>query len=98
VDFGRGAQETPCSMSDKYRYRVYVGRLARDARTRDVERLFSKYGRIRDIDLKPDYGFVVRFRSPAYDVPAKIIQYEKPFGQPNRSTKARAMLLMLPEN
>lgn len=32
--------------------RVYVGNLPIDIRTRDIEDLFFKYGRIRDIDLK----------------------------------------------
>mmetsp|Transcript_34297 Transcript_34297/g.78217 ORF Transcript_34297/g.78217 Transcript_34297/m.78217 type:complete len:303 (-) Transcript_34297:708-1616(-) len=32
--------------------RIYVGNLPMDIRTRDVEDLFYKYGKIRDIDLK----------------------------------------------
>mmetsp|Transcript_16340 Transcript_16340/g.38941 ORF Transcript_16340/g.38941 Transcript_16340/m.38941 type:complete len:166 (+) Transcript_16340:713-1210(+) len=43
--------------------RVYVGNLPLDIRTRDIEDLFWKYGRIRDIDLKtpsrpPAFAFV----------------------------------------
>eukprot|EP00802_Teleaulax_amphioxeia_P010918 Tamp_10948.p1 GENE.Tamp_10948~~Tamp_10948.p1 ORF type:complete len:292 (+),score=77.30 Tamp_10948:54-878(+) len=43
--------------------RIYVGNLPMDIRERDVEDLFYKYGRIRDIDLKtpnrpPAYAFV----------------------------------------
>lgn len=43
--------------------RIYVGNLPLDIRTRDIEDLFFKYGRIRDIDLKtparpPAFAFV----------------------------------------
>lgn len=43
--------------------RVYVGNLPLDVRTREVEDLFYKYGRIRDIDVKlptrpPAFAFV----------------------------------------
>ena len=43
--------------------RVYVGNLPMDIRTRDIEDLFYKYGRIRDIELKtparpPAFAFV----------------------------------------
>ncbi|KAI9496948.1 hypothetical protein BDB00DRAFT_806133 [Zychaea mexicana] len=38
--------------------RVYIGRLARDARERDLERLFKSYGDIREINIKTGYGFV----------------------------------------
>ena len=42
---------------------VYVGNLPNDVREREVEELFDKYGRIRDIDLKlpgrpPAFAFV----------------------------------------
>ena len=42
---------------------VYVGNLPNDTREREVEELFDKYGRIRDIDLKlpgrpPAFAFV----------------------------------------
>lgn len=40
------------------RTRIYVGRIASRTRTRDLDYLFSKYGRIRDLSLKSDYGFV----------------------------------------
>ena len=43
--------------------RVYIGRLARDARERDLERLFKGYGDIREINLKNGYGFV-EFKDP----------------------------------
>ncbi|KAG0987441.1 hypothetical protein G6F28_010013 [Rhizopus arrhizus] len=38
--------------------RVYIGRLARDASKRDIERLFKNYGDIREINLKTGFGFV----------------------------------------
>ncbi|KAI7881667.1 hypothetical protein K492DRAFT_176910 [Lichtheimia hyalospora FSU 10163] len=43
--------------------RVYIGRLARDARDRDLERLFKSYGEIREINIKTGYGFV-EFKDP----------------------------------
>lgn len=39
--------------------RIFVGRLNPSAREKDVERFFKGYGRIRDIDLKRGFGFVV---------------------------------------
>ncbi|EOA29622.1 hypothetical protein CARUB_v10014335mg [Capsella rubella] len=38
--------------------RLYVGHLSSRTRERDLERLFSKYGRIRDLDMKRDYAFI----------------------------------------
>uniref|UniRef100_A0A1J3JIE7 Serine/arginine-rich splicing factor RS2Z32 n=1 Tax=Noccaea caerulescens TaxID=107243 RepID=A0A1J3JIE7_NOCCA len=38
--------------------RLYVGRLSSRTRTRDLEHLFSRYGRVRDVDMKRDYAFV----------------------------------------
>ncbi|XP_020696410.1 serine/arginine-rich splicing factor RS2Z32-like [Dendrobium catenatum] len=38
--------------------RLYVGRLSSKIRSRDLEDLFSRYGRVRDVDLKYDYAFV----------------------------------------
>ncbi|KAG9297683.1 hypothetical protein G9A89_011198 [Geosiphon pyriformis] len=38
--------------------RVYIGRLARDARERDIEKLFRGYGNIREIKLMNGFGFV----------------------------------------
>ncbi|KAI8379084.1 uncharacterized protein BYT42DRAFT_567394 [Radiomyces spectabilis] len=43
--------------------RVYIGRLARDARTRDLERLFKGYGDIVEVNVKSGFGFV-EFRNP----------------------------------
>lgn len=62
--------------------RVYIGRLARDARERDLERLFKNYGEIREINLKSGYGFV-EFRDPrdaddvVYDFNGKEFMGEK---------------------
>lgn len=39
--------------------RVFVGRLSPHARERDVEKFFKGYGRIREINLKNGFGFVV---------------------------------------
>ncbi|KAJ3088869.1 serine arginine-rich splicing factor [Quaeritorhiza haematococci] len=38
--------------------RLYVGRLGREVREKDVERLFRTYGDIREINLKNGFGFV----------------------------------------
>ncbi|OMP09106.1 hypothetical protein COLO4_05801 [Corchorus olitorius] len=38
--------------------RLYVGHLSSRTRTRDLEDMFSRYGRIRDVDMKRDYAFV----------------------------------------
>lgn len=42
--------------------RIFIGRLSPSAREKDVERFFKGYGRIRDIDLKRGFGFVVSHR------------------------------------
>ena len=41
--------------------RVYIGRLSYQAREKDVERFFRGFGRIRDINLKNGFGFVVSY-------------------------------------
>ncbi|CAL4910603.1 unnamed protein product [Urochloa decumbens] len=38
--------------------RLYVGRLASRTRSRDLEHVFSRYGRIREVELKRDYAFI----------------------------------------
>ena len=43
--------------------RLYLGRIPRDARERDIERHFRGYGEIREILIKNGYGFV-EFRDP----------------------------------
>ena len=40
--------------------RVYLGRLPYGTRQRDVEKFFRNYGKLREINLKDGYGFVVR--------------------------------------
>jgi len=44
-------------------YRVFIGNLPMNIREREIDDLFGKYGRIRDIDLKtpsrpPAYAFI----------------------------------------
>ena len=41
--------------------RIYVGRVSRRTQLKDLEHVFGKYGRIRDIDIKHDYAFIVIF-------------------------------------
>ncbi|WVZ72367.1 LOW QUALITY PROTEIN: hypothetical protein U9M48_020839 [Paspalum notatum var. saurae] len=38
--------------------RLYVGRLSSRTRTRDLEDLFSRYGRVRYVDMKHEFAFV----------------------------------------
>ncbi|RMX43738.1 hypothetical protein pdam_00006365 [Pocillopora damicornis] len=38
--------------------RVFLGRLPRDCKERDVEKFFRGFGRIREINLKSGFGFV----------------------------------------
>lgn len=40
--------------------RVYLGRLPRDCRERDVEKFVRGYGRVHEVSIKLGYGFVVR--------------------------------------
>lgn len=46
-------------MSSDHHCRVYLGRLPYDTREKDVERFLQGCGRIRDINLKNGFGFVV---------------------------------------
>lgn len=55
------ASSAPPAMSG---CRVFIGRLNPAAREKDVERFFKGYGRIRDIDLKRGFGFVVSAPCP----------------------------------
>ncbi|KAK9707724.1 hypothetical protein K7432_010020 [Basidiobolus ranarum] len=49
--------------------RVYIGRLGRDVRERDVEKLLKGYGDVREITLKNGFGFVeFRDQKDAEDV------------------------------
>jgi arginine/serine-rich splicing factor 7 len=45
-------------MSDRT-YRVYVGRLSSRVRERDLDEVFGKFGKIRKLDMKQGYAFVV---------------------------------------
>uniref|UniRef100_A0A667XJI1 Serine and arginine rich splicing factor 6b n=1 Tax=Myripristis murdjan TaxID=586833 RepID=A0A667XJI1_9TELE len=38
--------------------RVYIGRLSYHVREKDIQRFFSGYGKLMEIDLKNGYGFV----------------------------------------
>ncbi|CAK9155097.1 unnamed protein product [Ilex paraguariensis] len=38
--------------------RLYVGRLSSRTRSRDLEDIFSRYGRVRDVDMKREFAFV----------------------------------------
>ncbi|XBJ22251.1 hypothetical protein VPH35_000675 [Triticum aestivum] len=60
--------------------RLYVGRLSSRTRSRDLEYLFSKYGRIREVELKRDYAFIVcEFYSPQpYLCSLKLLAYLRP--------------------
>lgn len=51
--------------------RLFVARIARDCRARDLEDLFGRYGRLRDVVVKVGYAFVVRpdLRIAAYMAP-----------------------------
>lgn len=50
--------------------RIYVGNLPMDVQERDIEDLFYKYGKIRDIELKNNRGTIpfafVRFEDPRW--------------------------------
>ncbi|KAM3842475.1 serine/arginine-rich splicing factor 6-like [Diretmus argenteus] len=39
-------------------HRVYIGRLSHHVREKDIQRFFSAYGKLMEIDLKNGYGFV----------------------------------------
>ena len=59
--------------------RVFLGRLPRDARERDVEKFFRGFGRIREINLKNGFGFVV---STEFESVLKSLNYHR---QPKRT-------------
>ena len=46
-------------MSRERSVRVFVGRIPPQARERDVERFFRGFGRIKEVNLKNGFGFVV---------------------------------------
>lgn len=55
-------RRTPREMSYRSDCRIYVGNLPPDIRTKDIEDLFYKFGKISFIDLKnrrgPPFAFV----------------------------------------
>lgn len=46
-------------MSGDSETRLFVARLSRDTRNRDLEDLFGDFGRLRDVHVKPGFAFVV---------------------------------------
>ena len=41
--------------------RIYVGKLPPDVRESEVEKIFGKYGKIKEVTMKGNYCFIVRF-------------------------------------
>ena len=41
--------------------KVFVGKLSRRTRSSDLEEEFSKFGKIKDVDLRGSYAFIVNF-------------------------------------
>ncbi|KAF3545091.1 hypothetical protein DY000_02000091 [Brassica cretica] len=82
--------------------RLYVGHLSSRTRTRDVERLFSKYGRIRDVDMKRDFAFVdfsdprdaddARYRLDGRDVDGSriVVEFAKGARPPEPAARSRS--------
>lgn len=55
--------------------KVFIGNLPDAAKGNDVEDFFSKYGRIREINLKSGYGKFNRSKdNPALDNPELVKQ------------------------
>lgn len=46
-------------MSSSKNPQIYVGGLSKRTRTEDLEKAFSKYGKIRDVSIKGKYAFIV---------------------------------------
>ena len=44
------------------KYKIYIGKLSKNAKSSDLEDEFSKYGKVARVDLKSGYGFVVSFQ------------------------------------
>ena len=42
--------------------KVFVGKLSRRTRSSDLEDEFSKFGKIKDVDLRGSYAFIVNFK------------------------------------
>ena len=62
-------------MSRSHDSRIYVGNLPPDVRTKDIEDLFYKFGKISYIDLKnrrgPPFSFI-EFDDPRYAIPSLV--------------------------
>ncbi|KAL8039554.1 hypothetical protein ABFX02_10G043400 [Erythranthe guttata] len=79
--------------------RLYVGHLSSRTRSRDLEHVFSRYGRVRDVDMKRDYAFVefsdprdaddARYSMDGRDVDGRRIIVEFAKGVPRGSGGAR---------
>lgn len=58
------------SSSNRNECRIYVGNLPPDIRTKDIQDLFYKFGKVTFVDLKnrkgPPFAFV-EFEDPRYD-------------------------------
>ncbi|KAL3642530.1 hypothetical protein CASFOL_013345 [Castilleja foliolosa] len=79
--------------------RLYVGHLSSRTRSRDLEHIFSRYGRVRDVDMKRDYAFVefsdprdaddARYSLDGRDVDGRRITVEFAKGVPRGAGGAR---------
>ncbi|CAN1304473.1 Serine/arginine-rich splicing factor RS2Z32 [Linum perenne] len=71
--------------------RLYVGHLGSRTRSRDLEYVFSKYGRVRDVDMKRDYAFVtVTHKYPALFPPLLFcLSFLQEFSDPRDADDAR---------
>lgn len=54
--------------------RVYVGHLSSRTRERDLQDLFSKFGKIQRIDLKYGYGFIVCVLNSLRNISAVVFE------------------------
>jgi len=50
---------TPLPTKSMMGSRLYVGKLPRDVRERDVDKVFKKYGRVKEVAMKGNYCFIV---------------------------------------
>ncbi|CAA6654881.1 unnamed protein product [Spirodela intermedia] len=76
--------------------RLYVGRLSSRTRSRDLEDIFSRYGRIRDVDLKHNFAFIdaddARYALDGRDIDGSRIIVEFAKGGPRGSGASREYL------
>ena len=38
--------------------KIYVGHISERTRTRDIEHIFGRYGKIKDLDIKSRFAFI----------------------------------------